>query len=171
MKKFAKWALAAVALAAVPAGAHHSYSMFDMAKTIELKATVTQFKWQNPHSFILADVDAPGGKESWAIEMTAPANLVQEGWTRTSLKAGDKVTIWVHPLRSGLIRSVILSPGLSAARVQPWRLRLFGLLSSIDQCRPPVASSSMKACGLVHWNSVTVPSSVMILVWSNIAKL
>lgn len=100
MKPTAKWLLALAALAA-PAGAHHSYSMFDMAKTIELKATVTQFKWQNPHSFILAEVEAPGGKERWAIEMTAPANLVQEGWKRTSLKAGDKVTLWVHPLRSG----------------------------------------------------------------------
>ena len=101
MRPFAKGLLPALALAAVPASAHHSYSMFDMAKTVELQATVTQFKWQNPHSFILADVEAPGGKERWAIEMTAPANLVQEGWKRTSLKAGDKVTIWVHPLRSG----------------------------------------------------------------------
>ena len=101
MRPFAKGLLPALALAAVPASAHPSYSMFDMAKTVELKATVTQFKWQNPHSFILADVEAPGGKERWAIEMTAPANLVQEGWKRTSLKAGDKVTIWVHPLRSG----------------------------------------------------------------------
>ena len=101
MKTTAKWLVVAAILGSMPASAHHSYSMFDMAKTVELKATVTQFKWQNPHSFILADVDAPGGKESWAIEMTAPANLVQEGWKRTSLKAGDKVTIWVHPLRSG----------------------------------------------------------------------
>ena len=101
MTKHARWLLGALVLSAVPAGAHHSYSMFDMTKTIELEATVTQFKWQNPHSFILADVAAPGGKESWAIEMTAPANLVQEGWKRTSLKTGDKVKLYVHPLRSG----------------------------------------------------------------------
>ena len=101
MKLDLRWLIALPLLAAMPASAHHSYSMFDMAKTIELKATVTQFKWQNPHSFILADVEVPGGRENWAIEMTAPANLVQEGWKRTSLKAGDKVTIWVHPLRSG----------------------------------------------------------------------
>ena len=101
MRNPAKWLLPALALTAIPASAHHSYSMFDMTKTIELEATVTQFKWQNPHSFILADVAAPGGKENWAIEMTAPANLVQEGWKRTSLKAGDKVKLYVHPLRSG----------------------------------------------------------------------
>lgn len=101
MRNPAKWLLPALALTAIPASAHHSYSMFDMTKTIELEATVTQFKWQNPHSFILADVAAPGGKENWAIEMTAPANLVQEGWKRTSLKTGDKVKLYVHPLRSG----------------------------------------------------------------------
>ena len=96
-----RWLLPALALAAVPAAAHHSYSMFDMQKTVALEASVVRFKWQNPHSFIEADVQAPGGTERWAIEMTAPANLVQEGWKRSSLKAGDKVTIWVHPLRSG----------------------------------------------------------------------
>jgi len=96
-----RWLLPALAMAAVPAMAHHSYAMFDMTKTIALDATVTQFKWQNPHSFIVADVKVPDGTETWNIEMTAPANLVQEGWKRTSVKAGDHVTIFVHPLRSG----------------------------------------------------------------------
>jgi hypothetical protein len=88
-------------LAAAPALAHHSYAMFDMQKTVVLDAEVTQFKWQNPHAFIEADVTAPGGKEHWAIEMTSPNNLAQEGWRRTSLKRCDKVKIYVHPLRSG----------------------------------------------------------------------
>ena len=88
-------------LAVVPAAAHHSYTMFDMQKTVALDASVVRFKWQNPHSFIEADVAVNGGTERWAIEMTAPNNLVQEGWKRTSLKQGDRVTIWVHPLRSG----------------------------------------------------------------------
>lgn len=101
MKKFTTIAIAALAAAAVPASGHHSYSMFDMKKTVAMEATVTKFKWQNPHSFILADVKAADGVENWAIEMTSPNNLVQEGWKRTSLKPGDKVTLYVHPLRSG----------------------------------------------------------------------
>jgi len=88
-------------LPAIPAAAHHSYSMFDMQKTVALEAEVVRFKWQNPHAFIEADIRAPGGTERWAIEMTSPNNLAQEGWKRTSLKPGDKVRIWVHPLRSG----------------------------------------------------------------------
>ncbi len=35
----------------------------------------------------------------------------------------------------------------------------------------PGTSISMNECGLVHWNWVTVPSSVMTFFWSNIAKL
>jgi hypothetical protein len=95
--------LAALAFAAVagPAAAHHSYAMFDMQKTVVLDASVTRFKWQNPHAFIEADVAVNGNTEHWAIEMTSPNNLAQEGWKRTSLKQGDRVRIWVHPLRSG----------------------------------------------------------------------
>ena len=95
--------LAALALAAiaVPAAAHHSYAMFDMNKTVVLDASVTRFKWQNPHAFIEADVAVNGNTEHWAIEMTSPNNLAQEGWKRSSLKQGDRVRIWVHPLRSG----------------------------------------------------------------------
>ena len=102
MKRLFFLALAlAPMLAVVPAAAHHSYTMFDMQKTVALDASVVRFKWQNPHSFIEADVAVNGGTERWAIEMTAPNNLAQEGWRRTSLKQGDRVTIWVHPLRSG----------------------------------------------------------------------
>jgi len=93
--------LPVLAILAAPAAAHHSYAMFDMTKIIALDATVTTFKWQNPHSFIEADVKAPEGSEHRAIEMTAPNNLVQEGWKRTTLKPGDHVTIFVHPLRNG----------------------------------------------------------------------
>ncbi len=103
MKISAKLILSALLLspAAMPASAHHSYAMFDMNKTIVLDATIRQFKWQNPHAFIHADVPVNGAVEQWAIEMTSPNNLTQEGWRRTSLRAGDRVRIWVHPLRSG----------------------------------------------------------------------
>ena len=97
----AKLILAAALLAPLPSSAHHSYAMFDMQKTVALEATVVRFKWQNPHAFIEADAAARGGSERWSIEMTRPNNLAQEGWRRTSLKQGDRVTIWVHPLRSG----------------------------------------------------------------------
>ena len=102
--KSLKLALVAAALAplpAVPSLAHHSYSMFDMQKTVQMQATVVRFKWQNPHAFIEIDAQGRAGPERWAIEMTSPNNLAQQGWRRTSLKPGDRITIWVNPLRSG----------------------------------------------------------------------
>jgi len=103
MKLVHKLGLGAVLMAplAVPAAAHHSYSMFDLQRTVMLDATVTQFKWQNPHAFIRVSVAAGGEREEWAIEMNSPNNLVQEGWTRTTLRQGDRVQLYVHPLRSG----------------------------------------------------------------------
>ena len=91
----------ALVAAALPAAAHHSYSMFDMNRKVVLDATVARFKWQNPHAFIDADVVARGRTERWAIEMTSPNNLVQAGWKRTSLKPGDKVSVRIAPLRDG----------------------------------------------------------------------
>ena len=99
--RMAKFALVAAVLAPLPSAAHHSYSMFDMNKTVAMQATIVRFKWQNPHAFIELDAAARGGAERWAIEMNSPNNLAQEGWKRTSLKPGDRVTIWVHPLRNG----------------------------------------------------------------------
>ncbi|MCB5426660.1 hypothetical protein H0274_15470 [Altererythrobacter sp. CC-YST694] len=102
MKHALRLALAAALLA--PAGAafaHHSYAMFDMNKTVPLEGTVVKFKWQNPHAFIEIDVPVKGQTERWAIEMTSPNNLTNEGWKRTTLKTGDKVTLKIHPLRNG----------------------------------------------------------------------
>lgn len=103
MNIFSKITIAAAGLAllATPVLAHHSYSMFDMNKTVAMNAEVVRFKWQNPHAFIDIKVTTANGTEQWAIEMTSPNNLVQEGWKRTSLKTGDRVTLYVHPLRSG----------------------------------------------------------------------
>jgi hypothetical protein len=128
MKSLAKLTLGATLLAplpllAPPLLAHHSYAMFDQQKTVVLDATVARFKWQNPHAFIEADVATRGGgTERWSIEMTSPNNLAQEGWKRTSLKPGDKVKLYVNPLRSGAkggsYTGVRLANGATLGKVQ-----------------------------------------------------
>jgi hypothetical protein len=89
-----------VALAA-PAAAHHSAAMFDRDKQLRLEGTVRTFKWTNPHAWI--ELTVPKGQESvlWSVEMTSPNNLIESGWKRTTLKAGDKVLLVVNPLRDG----------------------------------------------------------------------
>jgi len=107
---------AVLALAAVPAGAHHSFAMFDQARPLTLTGTVTQFQWTNPHSFIELDVlTKSGGTEHWSIELNSPNNLTRQGWKRTSIKRGDKVTVTISPLRDGkkggLFSRIVLADG------------------------------------------------------------
>jgi len=94
-----------------PASAHHSYAAFDRTRESQFKATVKSFLWTNPHSLLI--VSAPGSDGTmtdYHIEMNGPGYLVRNGWKRDSLKAGDKITVTVHPLRDG-------SPGGDLVRV------------------------------------------------------
>jgi hypothetical protein len=86
-----------LSLAAVPASAHHSFAMFDSAKVVTLKGTITQFNWTNPHVSIFLDVNGT----IWGIELTSPGNLTRGGWNRNIIKVGDKVEVEVNPLRDG----------------------------------------------------------------------
>ena len=92
----------AAALAAVPAVAHHSYTMFDLAKESTLSGTVAEFQWTAPHAWIELNVPArKGAAEVWSIEGMSPNYLARRGWNRYSLKPGDKVSIVIHPLKDG----------------------------------------------------------------------
>ena len=95
-------ALAATVLAA-PAGAHHSFAMFDFDKSVTVKGTVAEFQWTNPHVVLYVNADAGDGKpaQPWALELTSPGNLTRGGWTRHAFKAGDKVEVELSPLRDG----------------------------------------------------------------------
>jgi uncharacterized cupredoxin-like copper-binding protein len=85
-----------------PASAHHSGAMFDASKKVDVSGTIVDFNWSNPHANFKVNVEKPGGtSEVWAVEMNSPNNLVRDGWKRTTLKPGDKVTVTVRPLRDG----------------------------------------------------------------------
>jgi hypothetical protein len=90
------WLMSCVALA------HHSFAMFDQTKQLELKGTVVEFQWTNPHAFIQLEApDESGAKHVWSIELNSPNNLKRQGWKSTSLKPGDAVTVVINPLRDG----------------------------------------------------------------------
>ena len=88
-------------LVAGTAGAHHSTAMFDMQHTVTINGTVTQFDWTNPHTFIYLEVMNNGATESWSIEGMSPNYLSRNGWTRHTLKAGDKISMDLHLLKDG----------------------------------------------------------------------
>lgn len=92
----------ALSTVAAPGSAHHSSAMFDQQATKSLQGTVKQFFWTNPHCYIQLMVrNEQGVEEEWSLEMTAPLHLQRLGWTKSSLKPGDRVTVKIHPLRDG----------------------------------------------------------------------
>jgi hypothetical protein len=96
--------------------AHHSGAMYDSTRSVTVAGTITEFKWMNPHSSFKVDVVGADGKhEIWAVEMNAPQNLIPQGWKRTTLKEGDKVSVTVRPMRNGTpggsFVSIVLAAG------------------------------------------------------------
>jgi hypothetical protein len=79
----------------IPAVAHHSFSSeYDSSKPTTLEGVVTRVDWQNPHVHFFVDVQQPDGSMvSWNCETRSPNRLEKGGWTRDSLKPGDKVVV------------------------------------------------------------------------------
>ena len=96
-------AILAAASFSAPAGAHHSFAMFDATKNVTLQGTVKEFEWTNPHSWLRVNVmDEKTGKTVlWALELSSPARLTTMGMHADSVKPGDKVSVTFHPMRDG----------------------------------------------------------------------
>jgi hypothetical protein len=95
--------LAATIAASGPVAAHHSFAVYDRTKILTLKGTVKTFQWTNPHSVVWVLVQPEGGGEpqEWSFETTSPGVLTRGGWTRNSIKPGDRVSVEFNPLRDG----------------------------------------------------------------------
>jgi hypothetical protein len=129
-------ALAAGALAAGPALAHHSYAMFDNTKLVVLKGTLLSFSYVNPHSFIsvVGSPDEATAPVRWDVEATSPSALAAVGIKSDTLKPGEKLTVALRPLRDGRLGGAmvfVITPdgvahganpanlGLDAAKLKP----------------------------------------------------
>ena len=106
-----------VVLAASSVAAHHSPVMFDRSVSKTLVGTVVQFTWTNPHSSIQLDVpNDNGGVDRWGVELGSPQSMARNGWRSNLLKAGDKVTVVVNPLKSGEFGGIFVSIVLADGR-------------------------------------------------------
>jgi hypothetical protein len=112
-------ALVAGALAvAAPAIAHHSFAVFDMSAQKTVTGTVKRVDWTNPHIWIWMDVaNDKGGTDVYAFEGMSPNFLNRRGWTRTTLKAGDKITVVYRPMRDGANGGMFMSTKLADGTV------------------------------------------------------
>ena len=91
-----------VAAGAAEVVAHHSFAPFNMESEKTISGTIKKFDWTNPHTWIWVDVtNDKGTVETWGIEGMSPNYLGRRGWSKNSLKSGDKVSIVVRPMRDG----------------------------------------------------------------------
>jgi hypothetical protein len=94
-------AITGVLLCATPAQSHHSNVAYEVTKVVTIKGEVKEFRWVNPHTWLHLIVEENGTKVEWQVEGRAPGVLLRAGWTKTSLKPGETVTVDMSPAKDG----------------------------------------------------------------------
>ena len=82
---------------------HHSFSAeFDVGRPIDITGAITEIEWTNPHAWVHIDVvDDQGNTESWAVELLGINALVRSGFSPTTVKPGDVITVTGFGSRNG----------------------------------------------------------------------
>ncbi len=102
MKNFASILPAAALAFATSAGAHHSFAMFDGDKDQTIEGVVKEFQWTNPHIWVQVNVVGPDGKVvEYSIEGGSPNALRRQGWSKDTMKSGDRIVMKIHPFKDG----------------------------------------------------------------------
>jgi hypothetical protein len=103
----ALFALAATALLAAPASAHHSQAMFDTTREVLFDGTVVRFDWVNPHMYLVIETKGPDGKPMRVEgEGLATTQARADGLNRDALKPGMRVIMRANPNRGGPSKQV-----------------------------------------------------------------
>lgn len=91
-----------VAVWSVPLSAHHSFSGYDMEKTLSAQATLKEFRWGAPHSTVVFVIKGADGKpQDVTMGSAAPASFAKQGFRPRDFKAGDRMEITWHPSKNG----------------------------------------------------------------------
>jgi hypothetical protein len=89
-------------IVSLPVFAHHGSAAYDNAKSLSIKGVVTEYNFVNPHVEIFIDAkNANGDIEKWQGELNSPNLLAHRGWSRSTIKVGEEVTLVGFPAKSG----------------------------------------------------------------------
>ena len=104
--------------AALPAGAHHSFSaVYDLHDTVTVKGTIVRVRLTNPHSWFYVDVKNDAGEiEHWAFEAGTPSGMIRNGYKASVIKEGSEVTITGFHAKDktqnmGMLRELVTADG------------------------------------------------------------
>jgi len=111
----------ALCLSALPAMAHHSFSMYDQSTVVEYKGVVKEYLWTNPHCWIKVVItDEHGQQQVWGFVMNSPSGLIRYGWRPDTVAPGDSITIYANPRKDnsteGFLQDATLQDGRRMTR-------------------------------------------------------
>lgn len=99
-----------IATAAGPAVGHHSFAAFDITSQKTITGTVKQVDWTNPHIWIWVNVtNDKGAVDTFGFEGMSPNYLARRGWTKSTMKVGDKISVVYRPMKDGSNGGMFLS--------------------------------------------------------------
>jgi hypothetical protein len=98
--------------------AHHSFAAFTMTTEKTISGTVKQVDWTNPHTWVWVNVtDSQGKVDTFGFEGMSPNYLARRGWSKSTLKPGDKITVTFRPMRDGSNGGMFMNAKLPTGEV------------------------------------------------------
>ena len=90
-----------VPLLSFPSGkalTHHSYAAeFDANSPATIEGVVTEVWFKNPHvRYYIRVTDDNGDEVIWDTRGLSPVKLVRQGWTKSTIKVGDRIKLYGH---------------------------------------------------------------------------
>lgn len=103
MRKTGLVAITAALLAflATAVAAHHSAQQFDFGRSVPISGVVKRFQSINPHMRLVITVSDAKGTRDISFEGHSTNNMYRAGYRDGMIKVGDKITVYVAPLRDG----------------------------------------------------------------------
>jgi hypothetical protein len=106
-------------------GAHHGSAEYVTDREISVTGTVTTWRWTSPHTRVhLAVRTEDGATEAWEGEGPPLAWADERGWSETTLREGETVTLVMYPARrrerGGLVKRILREGGEAIEVSRPW---------------------------------------------------
>jgi uncharacterized protein DUF6152 len=82
---------------AAPVAAHHSLSEYDVSRKLTLNVTVREFRFVNPHPFLLVESRVGSLASVWRLELDNRFELIEIGMTSNTFTSGDRLLVTGSP--------------------------------------------------------------------------